>query len=400
MPNSNRRLIAFELGRPWWHTMPHRAAFLLVASQLARVRQQATFIRLNLEVRHDMPERLQVALTVCSIAAGLLLSGLILVALGVEPRELLRTFIFENLTIFGNLRSVLAETARLIIVGLAAAVAFKARFWNLGLEGQMIWGGIGAAFVSIYQVGAPGGRIFLMLVAALGCAALWGLLAFLLKRRFGANEIIVTLLLNYVAINFLFHLLFGPWADPVDAFPHSKRFESFERLPRLSGGIGLELPIVIVTMAAMWWLTARSRWGFYMRFVDANARMAAATGLPIQSLAASAVALSASLAGFAGFLICAGEQGRLTQGFFQNYGVSGVLIAFLARNNPLVIGAVSFLMAMLYDTGRSLQVFNQIPFSFVQLAQAVIVMVVASSEFFIRHRLRIVRRDRDVVRGE
>lgn len=91
--------------------------------------------------------------------AGRLLSGLILVALGVEPRELLRTFIFENLTIFDNLRSVLAESARLVIVGLAAAVAFKARFWNLGLEGQMIWGGIGAAFVSIYQVGPPGGEV-------------------------------------------------------------------------------------------------------------------------------------------------------------------------------------------------------------------------------------------------
>lgn len=376
--------------------MPHRAALVLVATQLARVRAEATSIRITLEVRHDMPEWQQVALTVCSFAVGLLLSGLILVALGVEPRELLRTFFFENLSVFENLRSVLTETARLIVVGLAAAVAFKARFWNLGLEGQMIWGGIGAAFVSIYQIGAPGGRIFLMLVAALACAAGWGLLALLLKRRFGANEIIVTLLLNYVAMNFLFHLLFGPWADPVDAFPHSKKFESFERLPRLAHGIGLELPLVLATMAAIWWLITRSRWGFYMRFVEANARMAAATGISTRLLAANAVALSASLAGFAGFIICAGEQGRLTQGFFQNYGVSGVLIAFLARNNPLVIGAVAFLMAMLYDTGRSLQVFNQIPFSFVQLAQAVIVMVVASSEFFIRHRLRFVRRERDV----
>jgi simple sugar transport system permease protein len=120
--------------------------------------------------------------------------------------------------------------------------------------------------------------------------------------------------------------------------------------------------------------------------------MAAAAGIPIAAVTLGAVTLSAALAGFSGFMICAGEQGRLTQGFFHDYGISGILIAFLARNNPLAIGIVAFLMAVLLDTGRSLQVFNQIPFSMVQLAQAIIVMVVASSEFFVRHRVRIIRR--------
>jgi ABC-type uncharacterized transport system permease subunit len=372
--------------------MPHRAALALVAAHLARVREDASSFSLTLEVRGDMPAWQQAVLTAFSITAGLLVSGLVLIAIGVDARELARTFFIDNFAILENFRSVLTETSRLIVVGLAAAVAFKARFWNLGLEGQMIWGGIGAAAVSIHQIGVPVSRLPLMLMVALAAAVLWGMLALVLKRRFGANEIIVTLLLNYVAINVLLHLLFGSWSDPVDSFPHSKRFESFERLPHLPGGIGLELPIALGVMIMMWWLIERSRPGFYMRFVDANERMAAATGLPIASLSAGAVALSAGLAGLAGFLICVGEQGRLTQSFFQNYGFSGVLIAFLARNNPMVIGIASFLIALLFDTGRSLQVFNQIPFSFVQLAQAVIVMIVASSEFFIRHRVRIVRR--------
>jgi simple sugar transport system permease protein len=374
--------------------MAHRAALALMTAQLTRVRKEAGSFSLTLEVRHDMPLWRQAALTSASIAVALLLSGVVLIAIGVDARELARTFFVDNFAMIDNLRSVLTETSRLIIVGLAAAVAFKARFWNLGLEGQMIWGGIGATAVSIHQIGIPAARLPLMLAVALAAAVLWGLLALLLKRRFGTNEIIVTLLLNYVAVNFLLHLLFGSWADPVDSFPHSKRFEAFERLPHLAGGIGLELPIVLVVMVLMWWLIERSRLGFFMRFVDANERMAAATGLPIAALSAGAVALSAALAGLAGFLICSGEQGRLTQGFFQNYGFSGVLIAFLARNNPLVVGLVSFLIALLFDTGRSLQVFNQIPFSFVQLAQAIIVMVVASSEFFIRHRVRVVRRSR------
>ncbi|MBC7726433.1 MAG: ABC transporter permease, partial [Microbacteriaceae bacterium] len=131
-----------------------------------------------------------------------------------------------------------------------------------------------------------------------------------------------------------------------------------------------------------------SRAGLHLRFVNANPRVATAVGVPVERMILSAGLISGALAGIAGFLVVAGQEGRLTQAFYTGYGFSGILIAFLARNNPIAATIVALLIATLFIAGRSLQVFYQIPFSMVQLIQAIIVVCVASSDFFIRHRIR------------
>jgi simple sugar transport system permease protein len=128
-----------------------------------------------------------------------------------------------------------------------------------------------------------------------------------------------------------------------------------------------------------------------MRFAQANPRMAAALGVPLRATFLVSVLLSAAGAGLAGFVVAAGEEGRLTQSFYAGYGFSGILIAFLARNSPLAAVGVSLAIAWLFVTGQSLQVFYQIPFAMVQLIQAIIVIAVAGSEFSVRHRVRLVR---------
>ena len=338
-----------------------------------------------------MPAWQHALILAAAIVFGLALSTAILVAVGVDPADLLHTFFVDNLFVPSNLRSVLTHTARLILVGLAAAVAFRVRFWNLGIEGQMIWGGIGTATVSILQIGPEATRLPLMLLFALAGGVGWVLIAAIMKMRLGINEIITTLLMNYVAANFMLHLLFGAWLDPRSSFPHSPQFAAFERLPVLPGGIGADLPVALVLMLGVWWLTRVSRAGLYMKFVESNNRMATAVGVPVNAVTLAAVLLSGALAAAAGYVISAGDAGRLTQNFFEGYGFSGILIAFLARNDPLLVGVVAFLVALLFDTGKTLQVFYQIPFSMVQLIQAIIVMSVAASEFLIRHRIRLNR---------
>ena len=164
----------------------------------------------------------------------------------------------------------------------------------------------------------------------------------------------------------------------------------FERLPELGGGVGSSILLAGVVALLAWWLVSVSRAGLYLRFVDANPRVAHANGVPVRRTIYGAVLLSGAMAGLAGFAVVAGQEGRLTQAFYQGYGFSGILIAFLARNNPLAATVVALLVAALFVTGRSLQVFYQVPFSMVQLIQALIVVCVASSDFFIRHRLRRV----------
>lgn len=347
--------------------------------------------RFALELRQQMAWHRQALILGVSLAIGMGVSAAILVAAGVPANELLNEFVLQTLFDMQSLQAVLFQAAPMILVGIAASMAFRARFWNLGLEGQMIWGAIGATAISFFDVGPPALRLPLMLVMAMAFGLLWALAPTLLKLKLGVNEIISSLMLNYMASNFLLHLVYGAWKDPKDAFPYSPQFRAFERLPEWFGNVStaaIGLALVVALLA--WWFVGISRAGLYLRFVDANPRMADAVGVPVRRMILSAVLLSGALSGIAGFVIVAGQEGRLTQAFYAGYGFSGILIAFLARNNPLAATVVAVLVAALFVAGRNLQVFYQIPFSMVQLIQAIVVICVASSDFFIRHRIRSV----------
>jgi simple sugar transport system permease protein len=324
-----------------------------------------------------------------SLILGLAISVAILAAAGIAPLTLASEL--AGVLTAENLRGVLVQAAPLILVGLGASLAFRIGFWNLGIEGQMIFGGIFAAAISIYDIGPPATRLLLMGSAAALGGALWVLLVAFLKLRFRVNEIIATLLLNYVAMYFLFHLLYGAWQDAKTAFPQSSPLRSFERLTDIAGGINSGLVIAIAGVLAAGWLVHQSRIGFYTRFISANPRMAKIVGVPVQAATIWIIAASGACAGLAGFVNVASQEGRLTQSFANGYVFSGVLIAFLSRNDPIVVAITGFLIAVLFITGQTLQVFYQIPFTMVQMIEAIIVMAVASSEFLIRHRIRWIR---------
>jgi general nucleoside transport system permease protein len=343
--------------------------------------------RLNLEVRQHAPRWQQALILGGSILLGLLISGVILVCAGVDAGDLVDEFLVQTLFDPQNVRAVLTQAAPLILVGLGASTAFRARFWNLGIEGQMIWGAIAATAVSLFQIGLPAARLPLMALAAALAGMLWSLIPALFKMRWRVNEIISTLLMNYFAVYFLYYLLFGVWKDPSDGFPHSALLAGYERLPEIGGGISSALPFAFAFAAVVWWLVHVSRIGLYINFVFANDRMAYLVGVPIRAVTLAAVLISGALAGLGGFVITSAIEGRLTQGFFEGYGFSGILIAFLARNDPLGATATAVLVAALFITGRNLQIFYQIPFAMVQLIQAIIVICVAGSEFLLRHRI-------------
>lgn len=350
-------------------------------------------LRLSLEMRQDMPKWQQFWLILGGLGAGLLIAAVILVSAGVGIQALYTEFV---VSIFSNpqaMSAVLVQAAPLLIVGLAAAIAFRVRFWNIGLEGQMIFGSIFCTFVAITNTGPEPLRLVLMFLAAALGGMLWIALPGFLRIRYNLNEIISTLLLNYVALNFLLHLLYGGWKDPKSSFPNSEQYDLAERLPLIGWeNLTLALPMALVLALLLWWFMERSRFGFFTRFAHANPKMARAVGIPLVPVTLAAVLASGALAGVAGFAISAGIEYRMTQSFFLGYGFSGILIAFLARNNPLAAIPVAFLLAILFVTGQSLQVFYQIPGAMVQLIQAIIVMTVAAADFFIRHRVRFVRK--------
>jgi ABC-type uncharacterized transport system permease subunit len=345
--------------------------------------------RLTLDMRQDLAPWKQAAFVGTSLLVGLAISVAILAIAGISPYTLATEL--AGVMTAESLRGVLIQAAPLILVGLGASLAFRIGFWNLGIEGQMIFGGIFAAAISIHEIGPPATRLLLMGCAAPLGGALWVLLVVLLKMRFRVNEIIATLLLNYVAMYFLFHLLYGTWQDAKTAFPQSSPFRPFERLTDIGLGINSGLLIAIGGVLVAAWLMHLSRIGFYSSFISANPRMARIAGVPVRALSIWIIAASGACCGLAGFVNVASQEGRLTQSFANGYVFSAVLIAFLSRNDPIVVAVVGFLIAVLFITGQTLQVFYQIPFTMVQMIEAIIVMAVASSEFLIRHRIRWIR---------
>ena len=349
--------------------------------------------RLNLEIREPVGLLAKTLILLISILFGLTISIFILMASGVNASDLLNEFIVYIFTSQKNLSAVLIQAVPLMIVGLSAAVAFRAKFWNIGIEGQMIFGAIAATYIAINDIGPESMRLTLMFLAAAAGGIGWIILPAIIKIRLNVNEIISTLLMNYIAFNFLIHLLYGSWRDPVSGFPNSQQFESFEVLPLIGWqSLNFSIVIAILLVGLIFWLFQFSRFGFLLRFLHSNTDMAQSIGIRVGVSIVLVTIISGALAGISGFVVSAGIESRMTQSFFVGFGFSGILIAFLARENPIGVLIVSVIFAILVIGGQSLQVFYQIPFAMVQLIQAIIVMCVAGSEFFIRYQISILKR--------
>src|SRR5258707_3473007 len=255
--------------------------------------------RLTLDIRQQLSPWKQLGFLAASLAVGLAISVAVLALAGIAPGTLASEL--AGTLNADSLRAVLVQTAPLVLVGLGAALAFRIGFWNLGLEGQMIFGGIAATGVSIYAIGTEPARIVIMGFAAAAGGLAWVLLAVWLKLRFRVNEIIATLLLNYVAMYFLFHLLYGAWQDSKTAFPQSSPFRTFERLTDIGLGINGGLVIAIAGVLAAAWLVHQSRIGFYARFISANPRMAKIVRGPVPAATVWIIGASGACAALPGF---------------------------------------------------------------------------------------------------
>lgn len=361
-------------------------------STASRTRSLFRARRVALEVRQSIPWWIRSAIVTGSVFFGLGITFAILVVAGVPPASIIEEFIVFTFLNSAGIATVVIDTAPLILVGLAAAAAFRINFWNIGLEGQFFMGVIGATLVVIYDIGPEWSRLPLMIIFAIVLGGIWALPPAWLKVRLKINEVITTLLFNYIAFYFVLNQVYGPWKDPVDNFPHSELYGEAERLPTLGWeDVTWSVLVAGVAVAVVWWLVDRSRFGIKSRFSGINPSMALAVGLPVSLITLISAAVSGGLAGSAGFVVASSQEFRLTFGIAAGYGFSGIVIAFLAGNRPIGVLVVAFLMGGLYAAGDSLKIFYNLPDAVVSLIQAIVVLSVAGSEFFVRYRVRIAR---------
>lgn len=323
---------------------------------------------------------------------GIVCGTLLLIAAGVPTATLFDDLVVQVFLRSAGLAQTLTLSVPLILVGLASALAMRVKFWNIGVEGQLWLGAIGATAVSLSGIGPEGLRLPLMLLAAALFGAGWIAIALLLRLRLQVSELVVTLLLSNIAYLLLQHLLFGAWRDPANSFPVSAQLPSGERLALLGFGnlhSGLFIALGATLLAAV--LCERSRLGFHASAVGANPTVARAAGIPVSLTLAIMVLLSGAAAGLAGGVIVTGTEYRLTQNIGWNMTFSAIVIAFIARFSPLWCVPVAIVLGGLYNAGSTLKVFYGLSDAVIVLLQGVLLMSLLLSQFFVDYRLEARR---------
>lgn len=284
---------------------------------------------------------------------------IIFISLGVNP---VTAYLAMFKGVFGSLHSfseVLVKATPLIFTGLAVAVAAVMMLWNIGAEGQLIWGGIFAAGTALFLF--PEAPALFVIPAVLTAAALggmlWALIPAALKAKYNVNEILTTLLLNYVAIIYMEHLFYGPWRDPAGfGFPGTAQLPEAAQLFRfVATRVSLGFPIALACAVLLFFLLNKSSWGYQVRVIGNEQRAARYAGFNVTGKTLAVMALSGALAGIAGMVEVCGIHHRLQTGLAVGYGYDGIIVAWLARLNPLAVPFAAILLGALFVGGEQLQ---------------------------------------------
>ena len=284
-----------------------------------------------------------------------------------------------------SIEDCLIKAIPIFLCSLGVAIAFRLQMWNIGAEGQFALGAIGATWAALTFPDQPWFLLLpLMGVMAFVCGGLWGLLPAVLKLRMRANEIIVTLMLNYIAILFLDYLVYGRWKDPLSfGFPMTRTFPEGAILPKIAGTeLNWGLAVCLVCGLAMWIFFRFTRTGFELKVSGENLQATAYAGLPYEKLVCGVMLFSGGLAGLAGFIEASATINRLQPSIMVGYGYTAIVVAWLARLNPLTIGIASFLLAALRVGVENLQLELQVPAAFGGIMEGLILLTVLAGSFF------------------
>ena len=295
---------------------------------------------------------------------------------------------------FGSLHALedcVIKGAPIFLCSLGVAVAFRLQVWNIGAEGQYAMGAIGATWIVLSFPHWPAYLLLpAMLLAAALAGGLCGLIPALLKVYLKTNEIIVSLMLNYICILFLEYLVYGPWKDPVSfGFPMTMVFPP----AAIVGSIGdsrLNWGLVLCLASALgFWIFFRfTRLGYELKVSGESLPAARYAHLPYRRLVVTVMVVSGALAGWAGFLEASTSLNRLQPSIMVGYGYTAIVVAWLARLHPASIAAASFMLAGLRVGVENLQLEMQIPAAFGGIMEGVILLTVLAGGLFVNFRIR------------
>ncbi|MDJ0268996.1 MAG: ABC transporter permease [Aigarchaeota archaeon] len=347
---------------------------------------------IRVQRRLEVPRRVSAAVSAFFILLSFAAAALIFELMGVSS---VATF-GVIASVFTNPNLLLQAILRGLPIGLAAlglSIAFRMNFWNIGAEGQLYMGMFAATGVVLlheYQglIAEPLVIVF-MVLASFVAGGLYCALSAALKAKMGVNEVLTTLMLNYIAILFVDFLVYGPWRDPKGFnFPLSIQFPDYARLGFVLGSPSYEgLAMLLVVAFLVYGLMRHTTLGFEMRVVGESPEVAKHAGISYAKALIIGGFISGGLAGIAGFSVVSGIIGRLRPRASPGYGYTAIIVAFLALLNPWLIIPASIFFGGLIVAGDLIQASLKLPFAAVQIFQSIIFLFIIAGEFMKRYRI-------------
>jgi simple sugar transport system permease protein len=355
---------------------------------------------LRLEVRPQPSALMSWVSPLLALALTTLVAAVLFVALGKDPLQGLKVFFWEPIKSGYALGELALKATPLILVSLGLALCFRANIWNIGAEGQLLLGAIFGGGIALWVTtqGMSVNRwmfVPVTLVAGALGGMLWASITALLRDRFNANEILVSLMLVYVAQLLLSYLVFGPWKDPMGFnFPQTRSFASDTILPRLVQGSRLHVGFVIalIAAAAVWLFMQRSFAGYQLQVGGLAPAAARYAGFSARRAIWQAMLISGALAGMAGAMEASGPMGQLTPYVSTGYGFTAIIVAFLGRLHPAgcVLGAG--LLSMFLIGGELSQTRLGLPAALTLVFQGLLLFSLLACDTLIAYRVVLRRK--------
>ena len=320
-----------------------------------------------------------------------LLGVLLFSLLGKDPVRGLQMFFWEPLKSSYALGELVVKATPLLLIALGLAVCFRSNVWNIGAEGQYIIGAVCASGVALLAEKDTGSwMVVAVILAGVLGGMVWAGFTALLRDRFNANEILVSLMMVYVAVQLLGLLVYGPWKDPLGYnFPQTKNFDAVTRIPRLMDGSRMTIGVLfaLAGVGALWVFLFRTRAGFAQQVGGLAPAAARYAGFSARQALWTALLVSGGMAGLAGALEVAGPIGQLTPYVPAGYGFAAIIVAYVGRLHPIGLVFSSLLMSMFYIGGELAQSRLGLPKSLTGVFQGLLLFSLLACDTLVNYRL-------------
>lgn len=351
---------------------------------------------IRFEKRENISKKLRILVPLLSVILGLLVGAIVIALAKINPFTAFKAILVGSFGSKYTFTETLVFATPLILISVGLIIAFKMNFWNIGAYGQYIIGAVASSYFALFiSSNLPKPLLLtIMTLAGLAGGAFWALIPALLKAYWEVNEVISTLLLNYVSLYFLKYLMYGHWRDPRShGFPLSKTFADNAQLYKIIPNSRVHLGLIFGIIAAfvVWFIIKKTKFGYETRIIGGSKQAALYAGINVKKNIVIAMLISGALAGLAGMAQISGVIHLLQIEINPDYGYTAIIAAWLSYLEPFAAIFVSLLLGALAAGGYQIQITMQVPFGIVSVIESSILFALIGSEILLRYSIHFKR---------